>query len=103
MMEATMETVEVTVETRDRDQVQEVIDALRPADVEEWEPVRDPITILAVMAAAAELAQSLLSLKEKWSGRHDAATVTVRTADGRTIEITGASDEAIRELVRAST
>ncbi|HEX2085534.1 MAG TPA: hypothetical protein VHF89_07620 [Solirubrobacteraceae bacterium] len=89
----------MTVDTRDRAIVNDVIQALQPADVEEWEPTRDPLTVLAVSAAVAELATALIALREKWRDRGGAATVVVKTEDGRTIEITGATPEQIHMLL----
>jgi hypothetical protein len=96
--------IELVVSSRDPADLAEIRDVLGQVEVQDWPVQRlvDPVAVLTLSAAAAELLAKLLDLRGHLAERRrdrpgdGGLSVTINTADGRTIRLEHATEAELR-------
>jgi glyceraldehyde-3-phosphate dehydrogenase/erythrose-4-phosphate dehydrogenase len=91
---------ELQVESRDEVTVKQIELSLQSVDVKRWPAARmDPITVLAIAAAAVKLVIALVELKRKLDAQSNPPPVRLLNAAGAAIDLATATEPALMEFI----
>ena len=94
--------LELQIDSCDETIVKEVETNLASVEVTRWETARmDPVTVLAIAAAAVKLISALLDLKAKLARKPGAPKVTIKSADGKSVALADATEAMLTTMVSA--